>query len=466
MKTSLLIIDDDKDFINDITLLLNKDFQCISATNSSTGIKLFHEKSPDVVLLDLMLDDGTNGIDVLKEIKKEDEATPIIMITDYSSINTAVEAIKLGASDYISKSPNLEELKLIISKSLKDRQKEYHTKTLVQQTNIKFSSIIGECPTTLKLKEQINLFAKNDNTILITGESGVGKELVARQIHNNSTRKNQPFIAINCAAIPKSLIESELFGHEKGAFTGADKRKPGKFEIAENGTVFLDEISEIDFDSQVKLLRVLQEKEFERIGSTKTLKANVRIIAATNRDLKKLADEKLFRDDLYYRLDVLPIEVPPLRERKEDIPILAEHFLKLSCEDLKLSNSGISDEAIELLMQYDWPGNIRELQNNIIRASILANGEQIKRIHINSKLLPANASTGIEVEKTPKSLEELNEIKKNVISEVSRTVERAFLEHLLTKYDGNISQAAEAVGINRTNLHKMMKKCGFKKSDI
>lgn len=465
MKKRLLIIDDDKDFTNDITLLLNNDYDCISALNSKTGLEFFRMKSPDVVLLDLMLNDGTTGLEILKKIKEDDDATPVIMITDYSSIDTAVEAIKLGAADYISKSPNLEELKLIISKSLKERQMHYHTRTLIQQTNSKFKSIIGSSPSTQKLKTQINLFAKNDNTILITGESGVGKELVARQIHKLSGRRDNPFISINCAAIPNSLIESELFGHEKGAFTGADKRKPGKFEVAESGTVFLDEVSEIDFDAQVKLLRVLQEKEFERLGSAKTLKANVRIIAATNRDLKKLVDEKLFRDDLYYRLDVLPIEVPPLRERKEDIPALAEHFLKLSCEDLKLPYSGISEDAIGLLMQYHWPGNIRELQNNIIHASILANGEQVSLDHINSKLLPVNSNSNVKFDEVPKNLEELNELKKVVVNDASRNVERAFLEKLLKKYDWNISQAAEAIGINRTNLHKMIKKCGLKKEE-
>ncbi|RJP60817.1 MAG: sigma-54-dependent Fis family transcriptional regulator [Ignavibacteriales bacterium] len=466
MKTRILIIDDDKDFINDITILLSQEYECVSASNSREGFRLFHEKSPDVILLDLMLKDETNGIEVLKKFKTEDDHTPVIMITDYSSVDTAVEAIKLGASDYISKSPNLEELKLLISRSLKERQQKYHTKTLIQQSDSKFKAIIGHCSITRKLKEQISLFAKNDNTILITGESGVGKELVARQIHKLSNRSDKPFIAINCAAIPKNLIESELFGHEKGSFTGADRRRPGKFEIAENGTVFLDEISEIDFDAQVKLLRVLQEREFERIGSTKTLKANVRIIASTNRDLKNLVDQKLFRDDLYYRLDVLPIEVPPLRERKEDIPALAEHFLKLSCEDLKLTCSGITDDAIDLLMQYNWPGNIRELQNKIIRASILANGEAITQEHINSKLLPGNYDFPIKIDEVPKNLAELTEIKKNISNEVNRVVERSFLDYLIKKYNGNITQAADAVGINRSNLHKMMKKCGFKKSNI
>ncbi len=466
MQTQILIIDDDNEFINDITILLKKNYECIYADNANDGLKLIAEKSPDVVLLDLMLDGGISGIDILKKIKKEDENIPVILITDYSSVDTAVEAIKLGAVDYISKSPNLEELSLIIKRSLKEKQLGYHTETLLQQSERRFRIIVGESKVVNKLKEQIKLFAKNENTILITGESGVGKELVARHIHKSSNRAKQPFIAINCAAIPRDLIESELFGHEKGAFTGADKKKPGKLEIANNGTIFLDEISELDFDAQVKLLRVLQEKEFERVGSTKTIQVNIRIIAATNRDLSRLVSEKLFRDDLFYRLDVLPIEVPPLRNRIDDIPALTNYFLEQSCAEMKIKNNGISNDAILLLQKYDWPGNIRELQNNLIRALILANGKQINTEHINRKLIPSSTNEDFQLEKIPTTLDELNQVRKQVVNEASRNVEKIFLENLLTKYDGNISKAAEAAGINRSNLHKMMKKCDITKNDI
>ncbi|HET56681.1 MAG TPA: sigma-54-dependent Fis family transcriptional regulator [Ignavibacteria bacterium] len=465
MRTLLLIIDDDADFIADFSILLRKDYDLISATNSSDGIKLFRQKSPDIILLDLMLNDGTNGLEVMQKIKFEDDSVPIIIITDYSSVDNAVEAIKLGAYDYISKSPDLEKLKLIIQKSLKERQLKYHTKTLQQQSDHKFKFLIGDSIVSQKLKEQVTLFAKNDNTILITGESGVGKEVVARHIHRLSKRKDNPFLAINCAAIPHQLIESELFGHEKGSFTGADKRKLGKFEIANNGTIFLDEVSEIDIEVQVKLLRVLQEKEFERVGSTKTINVDIRIIAATNKDLKELVDKNLFRDDLYYRLDVLPIHVPPLREHKEDIPALVAHFLQLSCEELKIPFPGISTEALHLLQQYDWPGNIRELQNNIIRATIIANGDEIKPHHINARLHQIKECYDTNINKIPSTLEELNEMKKDAVKSASRAIEKIFLENLLTEHNWNISKAAESIGINRTNLHKMISKCGLKKND-
>jgi DNA-binding NtrC family response regulator len=301
-KPTLLMIDDDAEFTSDFLMLLNEHFNCLSAENGADGIKAVREQSIDIILLDLMFDNGPNGGEILKQIKKTDADVPVIMITDYASVDTAIETIKDGAYDYVSKTPNLKELLLKIQKSIDISLLKKKTSSL-RKDNFKNSyTIIGSGKATKKLKNKIALYAENLNTVLITGESGVGKELVAKQIHLNSPFKNEPFVAVNCAAIPKDLIESELFGHEKGAFTGAVKQKLGKFELASPGTIFLDEISELNLESQVKLLRIIQNIEFERVGGTKTIENKARIIAATNRNLETLIKEGKFREDLFYRL--------------------------------------------------------------------------------------------------------------------------------------------------------------------
>jgi two-component system nitrogen regulation response regulator NtrX len=380
------------------------------------------------------------------------------MVTDYASIETAIDAIRIGAYDYISKTPNLKQLKLIIEKSLKERLLRFQNRTLVNDAEKPYHNMIGESPAMQEVKAKIKLFANNDNTVLITGESGVGKELVARQIHIQSKRSDKPFVAINCAAIPKDLLESELFGHEKGAFTGAINRKLGKFEIASDGTIFLDEISQMEISAQVKLLRVLQEREFERIGGNRTIKTSARIIAATNQSLLRLTEEGNFREDLYYRLDVLPIEVKPLRERKEDIPLLIEHFLIQACEELKIPTKRIAKESREKFQNYNWPGNIRELQNYVTRAVILSTGEEVSVDNFDSRtsnLIEVNDSV-----KVPETWEEMDILRKEAADKASREVEKLFLINVLKKNDGNITKAAESIRINRSNFHKMMRKCG------
>lgn len=461
MKTQLLIIDDNKEFINDFTLVLSKDFICISAFTGEEGVELVKKNPPDIVLLDLMLGEGTSGLNVLKQIQNVDEELPVIIITDYASIDTAVEAMRLGAFDYISKTPNLKELKFVIEKALKQRIVISRSRAIEEDTLKHYSSMLGNSPGMKKLKETISLFAENSNTVLITGESGVGKELVARQIHLQSDRNKKPFIAINCAAIPKELLESELFGHERGAFTSANARKLGKFELAMDGVLFLDEIAELDFMAQVKLLRVLQEKEFDRVGGTTSIKTNARIIAATNKNLAAMVKEGKFREDLFYRLDVLPICVPPLRERKEDIEELAVHFAKTSSIEMKVPFKGFSPEAIQLLSSYDYPGNIRELQNFIIRAVLLAKGRIIEpECIVHQQLIESRSS--INPIQIPDSWEEMDQMRKAAADNASRIVEKLFLENLLEKFNGNVSRAAAHIGINRSNLHKMMKKCEIK----
>ncbi|MBX3009446.1 MAG: sigma-54-dependent Fis family transcriptional regulator [Melioribacteraceae bacterium] len=454
MKPTLLLVDDDKNFASDFILLMENDFFCITSNNSYDGLNMFHEKSPDVVLLDLMLNDGTSGLDFLRKIMAEDENLPVIMITDYASTSTAVDAIKLGALDYITKTPNLDKLKALVERSLKMKLRNIHSKYLEESINLPYQKIIGESEAIKKLKEQIYLYSQNNHTVLITGDSGVGKELVARQIHFLGNRKNKPFVAINCSAIPKNLIESELFGHEKGAFTGAVSKKLGKFEIASEGTIFLDEISELDPDSQVKILRVLQEKEFDRVGGFASIKTNTRIIAASNKNLKNEVLRKNFREDLFYRLDVLPINVPLLKERREDIPILAEYFLRLAEIELKKKDLMFSEEALTKMTNYDWPGNVRELKNVVIHSALLSNGKEI-----NSAILRIESpqpQTNIIV---PNTWEEMDLLRKEAVEEASRKVEKVFVENLLKKFDGNITKAAEHIGISRISLHKMIRKC-------
>ncbi len=452
MKPLLLIIDDDKEFVSDFVLLLEGDFNCISANNGREGIRLMEIKHPDVILLDLMFQGEENGIEILKQIKRIEPDMPTLMITDYSSIETAIKAMKLGASDYISKTPNLNELKIIIDKTLKERILKYRTEFFEEQIGDKFKDIIGDAQATLRLKESIAALADNSNTVLITGESGAGKELVARKLHELSDRKDKPFIAINCAALAKDIVESELFGHERGAFTGAEKRKPGKFEIAEDGTIFLDEISELDRNVQVKLLRTLQEKEFERVGGNGTLKAKCRILAATNKNLKDCVIRGEFREDLFYRLDVLRINVPPLRERKEDIPQLIKYFIETLSHELNVPPKQFSEETMKSIMDHDWPGNIRELKNHITR--LLFQPET--RLYSQSELIKSEPSL-----KIPETWGEMDKLRKETADKASREVEKLFLQNLLKKFNSNISKAAEHIGINRSNLHKMINKCGL-----
>jgi len=456
---TLLMIDDDAEFTSDFLMLLGEHFDCISATTGEVGIKILKEKSIDIILLDLMFDYGPNGVEILRQIKLVDNDVPVIMITDYASVDTVIEAMKNGAFDYVSKTPNLQELLLKIRNSIDISMLRKKTDSLRKEDSKNYYKIVGSGKSTQKLKNKITLYAENINTVLITGESGVGKELVARQIHLQSRLKNEPFVALNCAAIPKDLLESELFGHEKGAFTGAIKRKLGKFELASPGTIFLDEISELNPDAQVKLLRIIQNKEFERVGGTKTIESKARIIAATNRDLEALIAEEKFREDLFYRLDVLPIYVPPLRDRKEDIHELIDFFTQNICDDLKIKSKVFTKNAISILSNYNWPGNIRELQNHITRAIISSSSNEITEMDLDSKLSGVNALNNFKVSKIPETWEEMDYMRKEAADRVSREIEKLFLDNLLKKFDGNISKAANSIGLNRSSLYKMLKKC-------
>ena len=458
MKKLILIIDDDLDYTADLKLLLKRHFNTISTDTIREGMHLLQTKSPDLILLDLMLRNGESGLSAIDLIKMEDENIPIIMVTDYSSVDTAIKAIKKGAYNYIAKTTKISELRIQITKALEHRSMILGASALREYVDSEFQELIGETPVMKKLKEQIKLFANNNSTLLIYGQSGTGKELVTRQIHKLSDRADKPFIAVNCAAIPKDLLESELFGHEKGAFTGAISRKLGKFELASDGTLFLDEIGELDQKAQVTLLRVLQEKEFNRVGGASLVKTDARIIAATNRKLEDLVRSGDFREDLYYRLEILRIEVPPLKERKGDIPLLVSHFVKIASQEAKLPLKSFASESLDLLMDYDWPGNIRELYNFIMRAVVLSQNSDEILLNIPDRQKLGDSHFVFTSTKPMETWQDMIEERKKAADKASRQVEKHFINTILKNYDNNITLASNALGIDRTTLHKTIKR--------
>ncbi len=458
MKKLILIIDDDADYTADLELLLRKDFRTLSAENIRQGIALLRKHAPDLILLDLMLKNGESGLSAIDLIKMEDENVPIIMITDYSSVETAIKAIKKGAYDYLSKTTRIAELKIQIEKALEHQIIKLRAKTLEEEVEKPFKDLIGETAIMQRLREQIRLFANNNSTVLVYGESGTGKELVTRQIHQISNRADKPFVAVNCAAIPKGLLESELFGHEKGAFTGAVSRKPGKFELADDGTLFLDEIGELDHRAQVALLRVLQEKEFHRVGGTNLIKTNARVIAATNRKLETLVQKGQFREDLFYRLEILRIDVPPLRERKADIPLLVKHFTKTASVEAKLPLKNFAVESLKLLQNYDWPGNVRELYNFVMRAVVLSQSSDEIVLNIPDRQRLGDINFFDNAIPPMETWEDMIEARKKAADKAARLIEKYFIETILKKYDHNITRAAHELNIDRTTLHKTIKR--------
>jgi len=458
----VLVVDDDvyvRDAIS--TLLVQRGFLVDKASNGVEGLKLIKENEYDVLLIDLVMPE-MGGIELLRELNNLKIETPSIVITAYASVDTAIEAMKLGAIDYITKPFNIEELVVVIEKAVSINQlktQNIHYRRQLQKAH-SFTNIIGNSPKMQEIFSLITKVADSDATILITGESGTGKELIAKTIHYNSYRSQHPFVPINCGAIPKELLESEFFGYEKGAFTGAVSTKKGRVELADRGTLFLDEIGELLLPLQVKLLRFIQEKEFERVGGGKTLKVDVRIIAATNRDLEKDVVEGKFREDLYYRLNVIPIHIPPLRERREDIPLLIEHFIKKFCNKRKRPVLQISKDVMKFLVNYDWPGNIRELENLCDRLSVLVSGNKVEIYNLPDRIL-SNQNGGISSDVKsiditqadfvfPENGLDLN----NIIEDFEK---KAIIE-ALKRANGVKSKAATLLGLNRTTLIEKMKK--------
>ncbi|HEX4514535.1 MAG TPA: sigma-54 dependent transcriptional regulator, partial [Polyangiaceae bacterium] len=377
-KKQVLIVDDEPNLRKILSAQLTRDgYDVMIAEDGEQGLSMLKEHHIDMVITDLKMP-KVDGMTLLKEALREDPELPVVMITAHGTVDTAVEALKSGAFDYLTKPFDKDEVRQIVAKALKTKELSgaEASQTASAGTSARFG-IIGQSPGITDLYNVLERVADTPTTVLITGESGTGKELVARALHDHSSRKDKPFIKVNCAAIPKELIESELFGYERGAFTGAVNSKPGRFELANGGTLFLDEIGEIPVEMQVKLLRALQESEFERVGGIKTIRVDVRLVAATNRDLKKLISQGAFREDLFYRLNVVSIRLPALRERASDTPLLVEHFLKKFNERLKKNVVGIEPEALDLLSAYTWPGNIRELENVLERTILFCEGPTI-----------------------------------------------------------------------------------------
>lgn len=459
INPGILIVDDEEIVRKScIRILSPQGYNLVTAKNASEAAKRLQNESFDLVLADLVMPDAT-GIDLLKKIKEEWPETEVIIITGYGTVKTAVDAFKYGAYDFIEKPFTPEVLLNSVERCLEKKKLEIENIRLRQEINALYSldNIIGASKEMQKVFKLIATVASTGSTVLITGESGTGKELVARAIHYNSARRDQPFMVVDCGTIPENLMESELFGHKKGSFTGAITTEKGVLEAANGGTVFLDEISNLPLTMQVKLLRVLQEKEFRPVGSKKTVKIDIRFIAATNRDLSEMVKNGEFREDFFYRLNVFPINIPPLRDRKEDIPALAYHFLHKYSKEVGRDVPHISAEAMRQLIANDWPGNVRELENVIHRAVIVCEGRMLKPEHI---IIPLNREEEIEI---PKTLDELKLKKKDLRTRSIEDIEKGFLIAALKRNDWNITKAAAEVGMQRPNFHALLKKYNISK---
>ena len=425
----------------------------ILASNGAVGLEEFRRAKVDLVLTDLKLPEKS-GLEVLQAVKDENPMIPVVVMTAHGTIETAVKAVKDGAFDFLQKPVDPDHLLLTIGKALAARQLVTENLILKEElSQTRYAKLVGQSRLLVETQEKVKKVAAGTTTVLLLGESGTGKELFARMIHDLSPRKNGPFVAINCAAIPKDLLESELFGHERGAFTGATGRKIGKFELADEGTVFLDEIGDMDLGLQGKLLRVLEGDRFMRVGGMSKVKADVRVVAATNKDLQGAVAKQVFREDLYYRLNVFPIVVPPLREHREDIPLLVEHFLAMYGRELKKDITAVSPEALALMMRHPWTGNVRELQNCIERAVILCEGRTVQPEHLGlSALAPA-------VDESPLVRGSLLEASSAAV----RAVESRMIERVLRETGGNKSKAAEILQVSYKTLLTKIKDYGLER---
>ncbi len=448
----ILVVDDDKAFrVATRTLLEDERYRVSCAPNGEVALEGLENASYDLVLSDMVMG-KMSGTDLLKELKHRRPDLPVIMVTGFGSIETAVEAMRLGAVDYLTKPSNNEELLIKIRKALDLQRKERELQMLREelQTTYSFGAMVSQSDAMKEVIRQIHRVADTDVTVLLQGESGTGKELAARALHFNSIRKDSPFVAVSCSAIPESLLESELFGYEKGAFTGAARQRVGKFEEAHTGTLFLDEIGDIAPSVQTKLLRVLQEKSFERVGGSGQVNVETRIIAATNRDLELMVRQGDFRGDLFYRLNVFPIKLPPLRERMEDIPLLAEHFLQRHSSLSGTRVKAIAPGAISDMMSYSWRGNIRELENLIKRAIIKATGDTITSIELPGREVPDGEGRGDSAGPGPETPY------KEYLSAITRHAEERYLRRMLTTYKGNINQIARLMDVDRKTIYRKM----------
>jgi DNA-binding NtrC family response regulator len=454
VTAKILVVDDEEVVLRSCQRILRDDYAVQAVLDGYSALKKIDEEDFDILLLDVMMP-GMDGLELLQQVKERHPEIDVIMMTGLSEIQTAVKAMKLGAFDYLSKPFDPDELKLIVVRALERRkllQQNHQLKSEVA-TKYRFENIIGASPPMQAVFALIAKCAPTHSTVLINGESGTGKELIARAIHYNSLRKGEMFVTVDCNTLSESLLESELFGHTKGSFTGAVAAKRGMFEIANNGTLFLDEFGNIPLVTQAKLLRVIQEREFRPVGSTVLQKTNVRLIAATNKDLKAMVVEGSFREDLYYRINVFPIHSPALRERRDDIPALAMHFLKQYCRELDRPVAELSDGAMSLLMQHDWPGNVRELENAMQRALILCSDRLIRQAHLGG--LVEAAPQALDV---PRTSDDLKRIKKLTREKSVEEVEKLFVTESLRRNGSSVTRSAEETGMQRSNFQALMKK--------
>ncbi|TRZ95020.1 MAG: sigma-54-dependent Fis family transcriptional regulator [Rhodocyclaceae bacterium] len=456
MNARILVVDDEEIVVRSCLRILGTDaYEVESAQSGIEALRKIEESSFDVLILDIMMPQ-MDGLEVLQRVKETHPDIDVIMVTGLSQIDTAVRSMKLGAFDYLPKPFDPDELKHVVERALERRQLLQENLNLRSELSSKyrFENIVGSSPAMQKVFGLIAKCAPTNSTVLITGESGTGKELIARAIHFNSLRKEKPFIAVDCNSLSETLLESELFGHTKGSFTGAVSNKRGMFEIADGGTLFLDEVSNISLSTQAKLLRVIQEREFRAVGDTRTQTTNIRLIAATNKDLKVMVTEGTFREDLFYRINIFPIQLPPLRERREDIPVLAFHFLKAFSKELEKESVEFSEGAMSALVNYDWPGNVRELENTVHRAMILTNDKVIRQAHL-TNIIDMLPRADLDV---PRTSDELKRIKKAAREKSVENIEKLFILEALKRNGWNVTNSAEETGMLRANFQALMKK--------
>jgi two-component system, NtrC family, nitrogen regulation response regulator NtrX len=439
IKSSVMIVDDEEGIRESLSgIFEDEGHEVLTAGSGEEALRALKEQTPDLILLDVWLP-GVDGLETLKEIKGLNPELPVIMISGHGNIELALKATRAGAYDFLEKPLSLERVLFVAQRALEKRTLEMENKTLRQDMTKKWR-LVGSSPKMVHLREQIEMAAKSNGRVLILGESGSGKELIAHLLHEHSSRVEKPFVEMNCAAIPQELIESELFGHEKGSFTGAFERKKGKFELADEGTLFLDEVGDMSLTTQSKVLRVMETQEFQRVGGNKNIKVDVRIIAATNKDLIEEVKKGNFREDLLYRLNVIPISVPPLRERREDIPAIVEHFLSYFAVEYGQKPKTITEDGLKALESYEWPGNIRELRNMIERLVIMT---------------PSNTITAKNIMVVSASRSDYFVF--NTLREARDSFEKDFIIKKLEENNWNISKTAEILEIERSNLHRKIK---------
>jgi two-component system, NtrC family, nitrogen regulation response regulator NtrX len=449
MNQQILVVDDEERIRQSLNgILRDEGYEVREAKDGAQALKQIESDSPDLILLDIWMP-GMDGIETLGRIKEQSPQLPVIMISGHANIELAVKAAKLGAYDFIEKPLSLEKVLLTVTNALTLSKLEQENRALRQEVQRKYE-IVGNSSEIQNLKDQLKIVAPTNGWVLITGENGTGKELVARGIHQLSLRANKAFVEVNCAAIPEELIESELFGHERGSFTGAMTKRRGKFDLANEGTIFLDEIADMSLKTQAKILRILQEQKFERVGGSEMIFVDVRVIAATNRDLQEEIQKGKFREDLYYRLNVIPLVVPPLRERKPDIPLLVDHFISAFCTENHKEPKKVLPEVMGLLVSYSWPGNVRELKNLVERMVIMTRGPIIE---IKDVPEPIRAQ--------PRAQAESLFLEFSLLKDARREFEKKFILKKLLENDENISKTAEVIGIERSNLHRKIKSYGI-----